>query len=129
MYNLHHFLQLVICLYYLLQASSFRQYPNKKNSYNLSTNKYAVLEGTAASLLSGAFAGSIGVGASYPLDSIKTKSQALASSRTKNEKSPGMFKMFSIIYQTEGDGYNTQLCSINRLKFQIITSIVSSISS
>lgn len=59
-------------------------------------------EGTASSLLAGAIAGSLGVGASYPLDSIKTKSQALASSRLKGEKSPGMVTMFQLVYQKEG---------------------------
>ena len=85
------------------------------------TEQKMVVEATAASLLSGAIAGSLGVGAyklykfvslelmnslhigaSYPLDSIKTKSQALASTRSKGEKSPGMMKMFELVYQNEG---------------------------
>ncbi|KAJ1404966.1 mitochondrial carrier domain-containing protein [Ochromonadaceae sp. CCMP2298] len=40
----------------------------------------AVVDPAFLSLVAGSFAGAIGVGASYPLDSIKTKSQTLASS-------------------------------------------------
>lgn len=67
-------------------------------------NLHAFLEGSAASLLSGAIAGSLGVGVAYPLDSIKTKSQAWASTREKGESSPGMLTMFGLVYKKEGIG-------------------------
>ena len=47
-------------------------------------------------------AGSFGVGASYPLDSVKTKAQAYASERDSGDKSPGMLKMINLIYKNEG---------------------------
>ena len=55
------------------------------------------LSAAAASLLSGAVAGSVGVGVSYPLDSIKTKSQVYAPGA-----SPGLGAMFRLVYENEG---------------------------
>jgi len=61
-----------------------------------------LLDGTIVSLVAGAVAGSIGVGASYPLDSLKTKTQVYASAIEGSRRSPGMVEMFQIVYKNEG---------------------------
>ena len=50
---------------------------NTKLSERISRLDAVMLDTTAVSLVAGAFAGSIGVGVSYPFDSLKTKTQGL----------------------------------------------------
>eukprot|EP00977_Amphora_coffeiformis_P020498 scaffold8306_cov171-Amphora_coffeaeformis.AAC.15 len=47
-------------------------------SQNAPKTRHAVLPAAVASLLAGSVAGALGVGAAYPLDTIKTKAQVLA---------------------------------------------------
>eukprot|EP00547_Thalassionema_nitzschioides_P000192 CAMPEP_0194213720 /NCGR_PEP_ID=MMETSP0156-20130528/14515_1 /TAXON_ID=33649 /ORGANISM="Thalassionema nitzschioides, Strain L26-B" /LENGTH=337 /DNA_ID=CAMNT_0038941817 /DNA_START=144 /DNA_END=1155 /DNA_ORIENTATION=- len=79
-------------------------------SLNFATNP------ALASLIAGSFAGAIGVGIAFPLDTLKTKSQVLASSGgggsgavavEGGELSPedmNMFQLMAYIYQMEGIG-------------------------
>lgn len=105
MFSLKSIFYVIVVLHCCPGLQTYKNYRFSEHRFQLTqskTKRNALVEGTAASLFSGAIAGSLGVGASYPLDSIKTKSQALASTRAKDEKSPGMLKMFSIVYDNEG---------------------------
>jgi len=54
-------------------------------------------------ILAGSLAGSIGVGAAYPLDSIKTKTQTLsAASEGGGERSLGLLGIALLVYKKEG---------------------------
>jgi len=66
---------------------------------------------TSASLIAGSFAGAIGVGIAFPLDTLKTKSQVLGQ-KTTSSSSDGsavaetqnynMFQLITLIWQSEG---------------------------
>ena len=81
-----------------------------------------VINPAVASLVAGSVAGAIGVGVAFPLDTLKTKSQVLASSQRsggiQTDPSSGtasllagedvtqmnMFELFALIYKMEGIG-------------------------
>lgn len=58
-----------------------------------------VSSNTAASLLAGSFAGAVGVGVSFPLDTLKTKSQVM-----DNKEDVSMLSLIKYIWKTEGVG-------------------------
>jgi hypothetical protein len=65
------------------------------------------VDGALISLAAGAVAGSIGVGAAYPLDALKTKAQTYATANDGNSSStssPGLLKMVQIVLKEEGIG-------------------------
>ena len=62
-----------------------------------------VVDSAVISLAAGAIAGSIGVGAAYPLDSLKTKAQTYATG-SEATTSPGLLKMVQIVMSEEGVG-------------------------
>ena len=65
-----------------------------------------VTDSSLVSLAAGAIAGSIGVGAAYPLDALKTKAQVAAAQRNvaTEGNSIGMVGMFRLVIQEEGIG-------------------------
>ena len=83
---------------------------------------YFTINPVIASLVAGSVAGAIGVGVAFPLDTLKTKSQVLASSkksgRVQTDPSSitasllagedvtqmNMFELFALIYKMEGIG-------------------------
>ena len=66
-------------------------------------NVNMVVDSAVISLAAGAIAGSIGVGAAYPLDSLKTKAQTYATG-SEATTSPGLLKMVQIVMSEEGVG-------------------------
>ena len=60
---------------------------------------------TLVSFIGGSAAGAIGVGVSFPFDTVTTKYQLMSSSQTNNEsRSIGMFELFRMIYADAGIG-------------------------
>jgi hypothetical protein len=91
---------LLCCLLFVLHYCSALQRSDAFKTVKASKTSFlATLDPTTSSLIAGSIAGAIGVGVSYPLDSIKTKSQAYASSQGR---SPGMVETISRVLSDEG---------------------------
>ena len=60
--------------------------------------RHCMLTAAAASLLAGSFAGAVGVGVAFPLDTLKTKSQVM----DRSAANLGMVALMKAIYEAEG---------------------------
>ena len=63
-----------------------------------SSTQQLMLTPATASLLAGSFAGAVGVGVAFPLDTLKTKSQVMGQSAADS----GMFALMRMIWEAEG---------------------------
>jgi solute carrier family 25 carnitine/acylcarnitine transporter 20/29 len=94
----------------LLSVSRAFYLKNGKSHYSISYKKEissirlnALVENALIPLAAGAISGAIGVGASYPVDTIKTKSQAYATSRVAGDNTQlGLLEIIKMVLKNEG---------------------------